>query len=148
MDLRRSGNDIFYAGSGNSVLVGGSGTNTLVSGRGYNLLIAGSGGGNEILGTQGDNIEIAGSTNYDANETALAAILAEWSTNASPANYDVRVHAVALEMIALGMTITPGAGCDSLYGGSGEDTYFAQTKLAQCGDYIYGLKSSELVTQI
>jgi uncharacterized repeat protein (TIGR01451 family) len=140
-----TGNDLFYADSGNSVLVGGSGRNTLVSGRGHNLLIGGSGGGNMILGAQGDNVEIAGSTNCDANEAALAAILAEWS-GSDP--YAKRVAAIAAEM-----TITPGTGSDYLYGGSGGNTYFAHTKVlvsesVLARDYIFQQKSTELVTQI
>jgi Ca2+-binding RTX toxin-like protein len=138
-----AGNDVFYADGGNSVLVGGSGSNVLFSGRGYNILIGGSGGRDLILGTQGNNVEIAGSTNCDANEAALAAILAEWSTNASSANYAARVAAIAAEM-----TISQGTGCDYLFGGIGQNTYFAQTKSVLARDYIFGQKSSELVTQI
>ena len=83
-----AGNNVFYADSGNSVLVGGSGNNLLMSGRGDNLLIGGCGGRTTILGTQGNNVEIGGSVNYEANEAALAAILAEWSSGDS---YAVRV---------------------------------------------------------
>ncbi len=117
-----AGNNVFYADSGNSVLVGGSGSNVLFSGRGHNILIGGSGGRSLILGTQGQNVEIAGSTNCDAKEAALNAILAEWS-GSDP--YATRVAAIAAEM-----TITHGAGYDYLFGGSGPNTYFAQTKSA------------------
>jgi Ca2+-binding RTX toxin-like protein len=148
------GNDVFYADNGNSVLVGGSGNNVLVSGRGNNLLIAGSGGRNEILGTQGNNVEVGGSVSYQTNEAALAAVMAEWSSGDS---YTARVGKIDGN-IAGGLngswllnasTITHGSGYDYLFGGIGQNTYFAhQTGSVLARDYIFGEKSSEIATPI
>jgi hypothetical protein len=149
-----SGNDVFYADSGNSVLVGGSGNNVLVSGRGDNILIAGCGGRNEILGTQGNNVEVGGSASCQTNEAALAAIMAEWSSGDAYATRVGRIDGT----IGGGLngswdldagTISHGAGYDYLFGGIGQNTYFArQTGSVLARDYIFGQKSSEIATSI
>jgi hypothetical protein len=56
------GNDVLSAGAGDSVLVGGAGNDVLIAGRGRDLLIGGG-------------------TVYDANDAALHALLAEWSSD-------------------------------------------------------------------
>ncbi len=153
-----AGNDVFYADSGNSVLVGGSGSNMLVSGRGRNILIGGSGGRSMILGTQGDNVEIGGSTAYDANEAALAAILAEWSSGESCAKRVGCLNGAMTGGLNVlngttidlnGTTIEHGTDCSFLFGGIGQNTYFdRQTGWVLARDYIFGQKSSEQVTPI
>jgi Ca2+-binding RTX toxin-like protein len=152
-----TGNDIFYADSGNCVLVGGSGRNELISGRGDNILIGGSGAGpNIILGTQGNNVEISGSTSYDddAHDVAMAAILAEWSSTDS---YTKRVQCLDGASTSgqngvnafTSATITRGTGLGYLFGGVGENTYFAlQTGPVRARDYIFGHKSLEVITTI
>jgi hypothetical protein len=152
-----TGNDIFYADSGNCVLVGGSGRNELISGRGDNILIGGSGAGpNIILGTQGNNVEISGSTSYDddAHDVAMAAILAEWSSTDS---YTKRVQCLNGTSTAgqngasafTSGTITRGTGLGYLFGGVGENTYFArQTGPVRARDYVFGHKSLEVITTI
>jgi Ca2+-binding RTX toxin-like protein len=81
------GDDVLIAGSGNDVLVGGSGHDVLMAGRGRDVLIAGT--GSSVLldsgqrGSSGGSILIGGSTAYDANDQALRAILAEWSSHRS-----------------------------------------------------------------
>ena len=82
-----TGNDTLIAGIGNDVLVGGSGNDVLMGGTGKNLLIAGGGADNVVGGTNQDLI-IGGSTTYDNNLTALAAIMAEWT---SADTYAVRI---------------------------------------------------------
>jgi len=77
-----SGNDLLQGGGGNNVLVGGSGHDTLMGGKGRDLLIGGA--GNSILdGWSGQDILVGGSTVFDHNEAALAAIMAEWTSNDS-----------------------------------------------------------------
>ena len=148
------GNNVFYADSGNSVLVGGCGNNVLVSGRGSNLLIGGSGGRNEILGTLGNNIEVGGSVSYQSNEAALAAVMAEWSSGDT---YATRVGTINGNIggglngswLLNASTITHGSGYDYLFGGIGQNTYFAhQTGSVLARDYIFGQKSSEIATPI
>ena len=149
-----AGNDVFYADSGNSVLVGGSGNNVLVSGRGRNILIAGCGGRNVILGTQGDNVEISGSTAYDANQAALAAILAEWSSGDSYAQRVGRLNGTIAgglngSWVLVAGTIAHGTNDNYLFGGTGQNAYFArQTGSLLARDYIFGEKYSEIVTSI
>ena len=107
-----------------------------------------------ILGTQGNNLEIAGSVNYEANEAALAAILAEWSSSDS---YAVRVGRLD-GVIGGGLngswlldadTIAHGTSDDYLFGGIGQNSYFArQTGPLLARDYIFGQKPSERITSI
>ena len=148
-----TGNDTFYADSGNSVLVGGSGCcNVLHSGRGRNILIGG--GRSIIVGTLGDNVEISGSTAYDTNEAALAAILAEWSSSDSYATRVGRLNGTITgglncSSVLNASTIHHGTRCDYLFGGNGQNTYFAsQTGAALASDYIFAQKSWEQITSI
>src|SRR5205085_3461588 len=74
-----NGNDILNVtgSSANNVLVGGGGTDRLLGGQGRDLLIGGAGQATLQAGSGGD-ILIGGTTAYDNNAAALAAILAEW----------------------------------------------------------------------
>jgi len=75
-----SGNNFLVAGGGNDVLVGGTGNDTLIGGRGRDLLIGG--GGKDVLFSESDqNIVIGGSTAFDQDQSALAAIMAEWTSD-------------------------------------------------------------------
>jgi fibronectin-binding autotransporter adhesin len=77
-----TGNDLLEGGAGNDVLVGGSGHDTLMGGKGRDLLIGGT--GNAVLdGRNGQDILVGGTTAFDHNEAALAAIMAEWTSNDS-----------------------------------------------------------------
>jgi uncharacterized repeat protein (TIGR01451 family) len=149
-----AGNDTFYADSGNSVLVGGSGNNLLVSGSGKNLLIGGGGGRNVILGALGNNLEVGGGTAYNTNEAALAAIMAEWGSSDS---YNTRVGRLNGTMtgglngsaVLNASTIQHGTNIDYLFGGIGQNAYFArETGALTARDYIFGQKSTEKVTDI
>ena len=65
------------------VIVGGTGDDRLMAGGGSSLLIGGP--GRDVLaaaqtGRRG-SILIGGSTAFDANDAALSAILAEWSSS-------------------------------------------------------------------
>src|SRR5205823_7575752 len=81
-----NGNDILnLTGSGsnantvipNNVLVGGGGTDRLIGGQGRDILIGGPGASTLQAGS-GGGILIGGTTSYDNNAAALAALLAEW----------------------------------------------------------------------
>jgi hypothetical protein len=74
-----SGNALLAGGGGANLLVGGAGNNVLIGGRGRNLMIGGGGRDLLIGGCRGD-ILIAGRTDYDHNEVALRALLAEWAS--------------------------------------------------------------------
>src|SRR6266446_10861510 len=75
-----SGNDVLNlsGSSANNVVVGGGGTDRLIGGQGRDLLIGGAGQSTLQAGAGGD-ILIGGTTTYDNNAAALAAVLAEWS---------------------------------------------------------------------
>ena len=60
------------------MLLGGAGDDQLFGGSGRNLLIGGT--GEDKLRSEGEDILIGSTTAYDANETAMAALLAEWSS--------------------------------------------------------------------
>jgi Ca2+-binding RTX toxin-like protein len=72
------GNARLKGGSGNNVLIGTGGGDLLVGGAGRNLLIGE--GADRLVSNGGQDLLIAGSTFYDFDEVALAAILAEWSS--------------------------------------------------------------------
>jgi RHS repeat-associated protein len=84
-------NVLSVAGSGaDNILVGGPGKNILVGGNRRDILIGGGGAANLIAGRGGD-ILVGGSTTYDANLSALIALMSEW---ASGDGYAQRVHSV------------------------------------------------------
>ena len=131
-----------------------SGNNVLVSGRGDNLLIGGCGGHTTILGTQGNNVEVGGSVNCEANEAALAAILAEWSSGDSYATRVGRLDGALGgglngSWVLNASTIDHGPSGDYLFGEIGLNSYFArQTGPVLARDYIFSQKSSERITSI
>jgi hypothetical protein len=80
-----NGNNLLIGGGGNNVLIGGAGNDALIGGR--DLLIGGS-GKDVLLGMGGGDILISGSTSFDSNQVALAAIMSEWTSHD---NYEQRV---------------------------------------------------------
>jgi Ca2+-binding RTX toxin-like protein len=144
-----NGTNYLCGGGGNDVIVGGPGTNYISGGSGRNLLIGGGGNGspNYILGTTGDNIEISGTTCYDANQAALCAILKEWDGGDS---YSVRVQKITQTglnvngstVVLNSSTIQRAAAREYLFGGSGQNLYFAnETGSFFDRDYVIGRKS-------
>ncbi len=79
------GNDRLTGGGGPSVLLGGAGDDVLQGAGGRDLLIGGT--GSDIIRSAGsDDILIAGYTSFDANDAALAAVMAEWTSARSYAD--------------------------------------------------------------
>ena len=78
-----TGDDKLTGGKGDNLLIGGLGNDTLKGGRGVNLLIGGI-GADRLTGGRLEDIVVAGDTTLDA--TALASILAEWSSSNTFAN--------------------------------------------------------------
>jgi Ca2+-binding RTX toxin-like protein len=118
--LGSQGNDIFVGDANPNLLVGGSGRN----------LIIGGGGPDQITGGGGDNILIGGTTVWDANPTALQAIMQEWiNTNLT---FDQRVNALKKGITVGGRTyalnkstVFADASIDNLLGGAGWNWFFA-----------------------
>jgi streptogramin lyase len=142
------GNDRLKGGCGNNVLIGGAGDNELIGGPGQDLLIGGSGSSTLIAGS-GDDLLIAGTTAYDANEAALDAIMAEWT---SGQDYATRIADLSgtgtgprsngnYFLIASGpnATVFDNGAADVLNGGSGMDWFFANL----VEDSINGQHTSE-----
>ena len=77
-----SGNDVLYGGGGKTIVIGGSGNDTLLSGTGASILIS-NGGADQLTSWSGNALLVAGTTSYTANDTALAALLAEWGSTSS-----------------------------------------------------------------
>ena len=76
------GNDRIKGGRGNNLLFGDDGDDLLVGGQGRDLLIGGL-GADRIVGNSDDDILIAGTTDFDASDAALRAIMAEWTSGRS-----------------------------------------------------------------
>ena len=74
-----AGNDSIKGGAGDDILIGGDGNDLIVGGAGRDLIVGGF-GADRIVGDAGDDILIAGSSIFDANDAALALILAEWTS--------------------------------------------------------------------
>jgi hypothetical protein len=132
-----SGNDTL-TGNGGNILIGAGGTNVLkdaysgTAASGRSLLIGGSGPSNLTAGSAGD-ILIGGTTNYDMNDAALTAILAEWQ---SADSYNTRFNRLEGKQsggrngsyhLIWGTTVAGNNASDTLVGSTvGMDWFFAQ----------------------
>ena len=122
------GKDQLYGGSGYSILVGGAGNDTLTAGSARTILIGGE-GQDTLRGSSSDDILIGGRTAYDANEAALLAILAEW-TSARP--FSTRINNLTAGVgpsgaykLKLAETVFDDFARDTLTGRSGSDWFLA-----------------------
>jgi hypothetical protein len=120
-------------GAGNDILVGDGNANTLIGGDGRNILIGG-GGADSLQGGKDDDILIDGTTNYDNDLTALAALMSEWSRgdadyarrvdhlqNGGGQNGDTLLNSKTTQGDGAADTLTGGAGLDLFRAGK-EDT--------------------------
>jgi Ca2+-binding RTX toxin-like protein len=123
------GDDLLQGGGGSNVLLGGAGDDILNGGQGRNLLIGGT-GEDRIVGNPGDDILIGGTTAWDAQESALWALMKEWT---SAADYDTRVARLRGErsdglnggFVLNADTVFNDLAADKLTGSSGRDWFFA-----------------------
>jgi Ca2+-binding RTX toxin-like protein len=83
-----AGNDRLKGGARADVLIGGDGGDLLVGNNGRDLMIGGL-GSDQLQGGNDDDLMIAAWTDFDVNETALRAILSEWT---SARAYAIRVQ--------------------------------------------------------
>jgi PKD domain/RTX calcium-binding nonapeptide repeat (4 copies) len=136
-----SGDDSLTGDAGNSVLVGGAGNDTLTAGSSLTLLIGGA--GNDVLtGGPADDILIGGATSYDANASALLAIMKEWQR--TDETYQQRIdHLRGTTAGGLNgafylkaTTVKDDGKVDSLTGGPGMDWFWAD--LAEITDLAAG----------
>jgi Ca2+-binding RTX toxin-like protein len=156
---------LFFAGNGNdilnvtgsgvgNVLVGGAGSDTLMGGLGPDILIGGSGPSTVRAGSGGD-ILIGGTTDFDNNAAALAALLAEWSR--TDANFSTRMaHLMGTMNAGLNHsmdgspfyflnpnTVHADSSVNLLYGGPGMDWFFAGIM-----DLVLNKPSGDVVTKV
>jgi autotransporter-associated beta strand protein len=139
-----AGNDVLKGGGGNNVLFGGDGDDTLMGSAGRNLVIGGN-GADTLKGLSSGDILIGGSTAWDANEAALLAIMAEWT---SPADYVTRVSHLRGTLagganggyLLNSSTVVDDNAADTLWGGGGMDWFFAGL-----GDEIKDQHAGELI---
>jgi hypothetical protein len=157
------GNDRLKGGGGNDVIIGGEGDDLLMGGGGRDIIIGGR-GADRIIGDADDDILVGGRTVYDANEVALAAILAEWTSTRS---YSARVANISNGTIAgagsptgnglnLGYyliadyTVIDDDASDILTGSSGLDWYLFNTdgENGTHRDTITGLNAAEFAADL
>ncbi len=127
-----AGSDTLSGGSGNDVLVGGSGKDNLTGGTGINLLIAGTGTAALKAGTQSDLL-IGGSTAYDSDIAALAAIMAEWTSSDSYATRIARLTGsegggANGSTLLTTTTVLNNHHANTLSGGSGLDWFWRRRR--------------------
>jgi Ca2+-binding RTX toxin-like protein len=148
------GNDTLDArgSTANNVLVGGAGTDVLYGGSSRDLLIGGL-GADALKGGGGDDILIGCATDYDANLTALLAVMKEWGR--TDADYNTRVKHLGGSLsgglngsyFLNATTVRDDAAIDSFYGEAGLDWLFARTK-GPGKDKVNDLSTGEVVTAI
>jgi PKD repeat protein len=133
-----SGSDHLVAGTGDDIVLGGEGDDLLASGGGEDLLVGGL-GQDLIVGGWGDDLMIGGSTAFDANDEALSALMAEWT---SEGGFDARLANLGGVSEANGLngphllaggasdessdaTVLDDGARDVLLGGPGSDWFLA-----------------------
>jgi Ca2+-binding RTX toxin-like protein len=156
------GNDTITGGGGDDILVGGNGNDSITAGLGRDIIL-GSDGEDYLFGKQGQDIVVAGTTAYDSNPTALAAIQAEWN---SGRNFDTRVKnifggngsAVRLNgsyflrptasLITGPATVFDDGDKDTLTGGGGKDWLLFNYSGSGILDVVTDLTGADLITDL
>jgi hypothetical protein len=146
------GNDRLKGGSGNDVLLGNNFGDLLYGGAGRNILIGAE--GDRLVSNGGQDILIAGSTAYNGDEVALAALLAEWSSAdslaARVANLTGNTASPYFSATRLNgnyflldggpdQTVYNDSGADTVVAGPGPGLVFAGT-----ADKVSGLTASDM----
>jgi hypothetical protein len=122
------GNDSLHGGKGRNLLVGGLGMDVLEGGQQRDLFIGGA-DADELFGKGEEDLLIGSSTLHDTSETAMRAIMREWSR--TDQTYEQRVTHLREgggengSVILDGTTVLEDGAVDSLTGGGGQDWYFA-----------------------
>jgi hypothetical protein len=117
-----------------------------------NLLIGGAGG--SVMYSMQDDIEIAGTTRYDANDAALLALLTEWGRRDVDGTYSARVAHLTSggglngNYVLNASTISHGSSRHLLLGLDGQHLYFARTAGSPVRDVTVRVNPSEIVFDI
>ncbi|HQU41649.1 MAG TPA: hypothetical protein PK867_02510 [Pirellulales bacterium] len=148
-------------GNGGGRIKGGGGNNVLIDDGGNELLMGGSArdliignGGDRLASNGGQDLMIAGYYSYEFDETALAAIMAEWTSayslaarladltgdTSSPYFSASRLNGNYFLLDGgANQTVFQDFSSDTLTAGSGPDLVFASA-----GDTIHGLTAADL----
>jgi Ca2+-binding RTX toxin-like protein len=122
-----SGADTLTGDYGDDALVGGDGSDTLFGRAGQDVQIGGL-GSDRVRGASGDDLLLGGASDYDTDEAALLAILAEWS---SGNDLGTKIMNISTGATTGGnpLSLTAGAiddgAIDDLTGDSGIDWFLA-----------------------
>jgi Ca2+-binding RTX toxin-like protein len=157
------GNDRLKGGSGSNVLVGGAGDDLLVGGNNRDILIGGL-GADRIVGNAEDDLLVSGATAFDGNESALAAVLAEWTSAGSyaarvanimgtggGASFDARLNGNTFLRVTSDpatTTVFDDGAADVLTGSSGQDWFFANLAGGGVLDRITDLSDREFANDL
>jgi Ca2+-binding RTX toxin-like protein len=122
-----AGSDLLRGGHGANTLLGGDGNDILSGGPGSDLMIGGR-GGDRLMGNGGDDILVAGTTLYDTNAAALAAVSDAWGQDLPFADRVALLGAGvgpggAVRLDAT--TVFDDADSDVLTGNAGSDWFFS-----------------------
>lgn len=132
--IRGDNNANMLAGNqGSDIVLGGGGNDTINGNVGRDILIGGD-GADTIIGNADEDILIAGTTSFDNTQSALAALLAEWTSAATYAQRTGHIMGGSGGLngsIVLngdngaGQTVFNDSNVDTLTGSAGVDWYFA-----------------------
>ncbi|MBI3465375.1 MAG: DUF11 domain-containing protein [Planctomycetes bacterium] len=123
-----SGNDDIDGGSGSDVLVGGDERDQITGRKGRDLIIGGR-GNDSLISHNDEDILVAGTTRWEANDSALSAIMAEWTR--ADQRYALRVDHVLNggglngAFLLNRTTVADDGDHDDLTGSVGTDLFFA-----------------------
>jgi Ca2+-binding RTX toxin-like protein len=143
------GNDVLWGGGGPSVIVGGAGSNNLYGGLGRSVLIAGA-GASLLSAGRGDAILVAGTANYDANDAALLAILAEWNSSENYATRAADIQGAGNDPLAQNgpyylnaATVSSNGRVNHLVTGGGLAMFFRNSR-----DIVVGKTTAEVMVAL
>lgn len=146
-----AGDDRIKGGNATNIMVGGEGGDALTGGNARDVLIGGS-GADQLDGGPGDDLMVAGLTAYDADDAALIAVLAEWTSgrdfatrisnisgtgNGPRLNGNVFLRADDVDPMKV--SVFDDLSADKLIGSSGQDWLFInpdQDKVTGAGQFI------------
>ena len=112
------------------MLLGEAGNDTLLGGAGFDVLIGGLGRDKLVGGPSGNSLLLGGRIANDDNDSALLAILTEWSRrvgNAPAAPLADRLASLRATSLA-DTALIDDAILDTLQGSVGDDLFFKQKK--------------------
>lgn len=126
-----AGNDTLRGGSGNDIVTGDDG-NDLIIGRDGNDLMIGGTGADFLIGREDADILISGISTLSSNLPALAAIMAEWTSNHSVLVKLANITGLlplpgrlnGNNYLTPGVTVFADNSSDTLSGGDGADLYY------------------------